>query len=177
MLQLSAHVAPCVVKLVGRFSSAATDRQRSVSLVPTSVRANQVNALQVMTIAIKRYSTPANRGFAYGLFYTVMNLAALANGILVDYLRIWLCDGFNITSLPDDHWLNNGNRLVVASGAVTSVIGLGVSLCFRRGELTGVQREVAMIASLELDQADIVSSPLAAEHEAEPRLSRYAVTP
>jgi MFS family permease len=136
----------------------------------TVMPASGALGVPVMTIAIKRYSTPANRGFAYGLFYTVMNLAALANGFLLDFLRVWLCDGFNVTSLPPEHWLNDGNRLIVASGAVTSLAGLCISFCFRAGERS-TQHEIAMVASLELDQVDIVSSPLARPSQ-EPVLSR-----
>jgi MFS family permease len=42
----------------------------------------------VMTIAVKRFTTPLNRGFAFSLFYTLMNLAALSQGVLMDVFRI-----------------------------------------------------------------------------------------
>lgn len=91
---------------------------------------------------------------------------ALIVGFTVDYLRIELCNGFNIKSLPADHWLNDGNRLIVASGAVTSLFGLGVSLCFREGERTSAQRAVALAAVMQMpDDLAAARSPLALDHE------------
>jgi hypothetical protein len=44
--------------------------------------------LPMLTVAIKRYTHSANRGFAFGLFYSVMNIAAFASGILVDAITL-----------------------------------------------------------------------------------------
>lgn len=86
-------------------------------LLYTAVPAAVSLGVPVMTIGVKRYTTVQNRSIAFGVFYALMNVAALVNGLLMDYLRITLCHGFNIASLGPDHWLNSGNRLIMASGA------------------------------------------------------------
>ena len=45
--------------------------------------------IPVLTTGIRRYTTTTNRGFAFGLFYVVMNIAALVSGPIVDILSIW----------------------------------------------------------------------------------------
>ena len=80
--------------------------------------------IPVMTIAVKRYTSPKARSMAFGLFYTVMNVAALINGIALDALRRWLCHGITILGVS----LSDGNRVVVASGAVAAAVALVVSL-------------------------------------------------
>lgn len=80
--------------------------------------------IPVMTIAVKRYTSPKTRSMAFGLFYTVMNVAALINGIALDALRRWLCHGITILGVS----LSDGNRVVVASGAVAAAVALVVSL-------------------------------------------------
>jgi hypothetical protein len=44
--------------------------------------------LPMLTVAIKRFTKHSNRGFAFGLFYSVMNVAAFFSGILVDAITI-----------------------------------------------------------------------------------------
>ena len=57
-----------------------------------------------------------------------MNVAALVQGLLLDVFRLKFQDGFHIGSLDSDHVLNNGTRLFVASGAITSIAGLMITL-------------------------------------------------
>eukprot|EP01035_Chromulina_nebulosa_P007795 gene7795-10534_t len=40
--------------------------------------------IPMLTVGIKRLTTPINRGFAFGLLYTVMNVAAFISGPIVD---------------------------------------------------------------------------------------------
>ena len=40
--------------------------------------------IPMLNVAIKRYSTLKTRGFAFGIYYSVMNMAALVSGPLVD---------------------------------------------------------------------------------------------
>ena len=47
--------------------------------------------IPMLTIGIKRYTTKKNRGFAYGLFYAVMNIAALVSGPVVDFFNVVVC--------------------------------------------------------------------------------------
>ena len=45
-----------------------------------------------------------------------MNVAALLCASILDLFRIKLRHGFNIDSLPDNHVLNDGNRLLLLMG-------------------------------------------------------------
>ena len=71
----------------------------------------------VQTIAIKRFTTEGNRGFAFSLFYSFMNMAALLCASVLDLFRVRLRHGFNIASLPATHFLNDGTRLLLFMGA------------------------------------------------------------
>mmetsp|Transcript_133192 Transcript_133192/g.414135 ORF Transcript_133192/g.414135 Transcript_133192/m.414135 type:complete len:333 (+) Transcript_133192:391-1389(+) len=68
----------------------------------------------------------AARGFAFGLFYAVMNIAALVSGLLVDCLEMRLASGW--TALGT-HF--SARRLILLTGSATSVVGLLVSFFFR----------------------------------------------
>ena len=43
--------------------------------------------IPVMSTGIRRHTTLENRGFAFAIFYSVMNIAALTSGALVDVFR------------------------------------------------------------------------------------------
>jgi POT family proton-dependent oligopeptide transporter len=47
--------------------------------------------IPMLTIGIKRYTKKANRGFAYGLFYAIMNIAALVSGPVIDFFNVLIC--------------------------------------------------------------------------------------
>ena len=70
----------------------------------------------VQTIAIKHFTTESNRGFAFSLFYSFMNMAALLCASVLDLFRVRLRHGFNIESLPANHFLNDGTRLLLFMG-------------------------------------------------------------
>ena len=40
--------------------------------------------IPMLNVAIKRYTTTKTRGLAFGIYYSVMNMAALLSGPLVD---------------------------------------------------------------------------------------------
>jgi MFS family permease len=46
----------------------------------------QCLGIPVLTVGVRRYTTSENRGFAFGLYYVVMNVGALVAGMLVDAL-------------------------------------------------------------------------------------------
>ena len=56
------------------------------------------------------------RGFAFSLFYSFMNMAALLCASVLDLFRVKLRHGFNIASLPANHFLNDGTRLLLFMG-------------------------------------------------------------
>ena len=50
---------------------------------------------------IRRYTNEHSRGFAFGLFYVVMNVAALFSGPVVDVLTIWYKGDDDLTSMDE----------------------------------------------------------------------------
>ena len=58
----------------------------------------------------------SNRGFAFALFYAVMNIAALSVGVVLDFFRITIKRGLGIASLPETSVLNSGMRLFILTG-------------------------------------------------------------
>lgn len=99
----------------------------------------------VMTIAVKRYTPPGARSLAFGLFYTVMNVAALAAGFIVDGLRTLACRTLGAASGGTGSMLmHDSNRLVIASGALTSAVALIVTAFLSRAvEAEALERERA----------------------------------
>jgi len=82
--------------------------------------------IPVLSMGIKRYTTPARRGFAFGLFYTVMNVAALVSGLLVDCLEFQFRSGCTILGTR-----YSARRLILLTGTATSAVGLVISFFFR----------------------------------------------
>eukprot|EP01039_Chlorochromonas_danica_P000367 gene367-396_t len=78
--------------------------------------------MPMLTIAIKRYTTSENRGFAFGLYYAAMNVAALATGPVVDF--------FNIVLQPGGKW--SGNRLVILSNTFIYLTSLFITYFYLR---------------------------------------------
>ncbi len=77
--------------------------------------------IPVLTLAIRRYTNTTNRGFAFGLFYSVMNVGALLSGVVVDGLAMNMPDG-PVFGLSVHRW-------VFATGAICSVAMLLLALC------------------------------------------------
>ena len=60
----------------------------------------------------------ANRGLAFSLFYTVMNVGSLMTGLLLDFFRIQLPKGLNIAAFGPGTLLNSGLRLLLLVGTM-----------------------------------------------------------
>ncbi|KAK9826871.1 hypothetical protein WJX81_002389 [Elliptochloris bilobata] len=121
-----------LVSIVGRYVVAATHSKTTLLLSwlgPVTIAGSL--GTPVLTIGIKRYTTPTSRGFAFSLFYSCMNIAGLGCGVVLDFFRVRLRHGFNIASLPADSLLNDGSRLLLASTSVASVLALMISLALR----------------------------------------------
>ena len=114
--------------------STATSKTFLYILLYTLLPAAASLGVPVMTIAVKRYTPAASRSLAYGLFYTVMNVAALASGFVVDGLRAFVCTAPADASRGGTAGMlmHDSNRLVVASGALTSAVAFGVALFLSR---------------------------------------------
>lgn len=83
----------------------------------------------VLTIAIKRLTANADRTVSFGIFYAMMNVAALVSGIAIDALRLGLPGGLS----PGDPTsvLASPIRVVVASTVISSIVAVAVSSRFR----------------------------------------------
>ena len=94
--------------------------------------------IPVLTVGIRRYTTNENRGFAFGLFYVVMNIGALIAGPLVDALTIYYndkeTDGI-VTDLDTNSttstWAMTSNRAIILSGIVANFIAVFVAFSVR----------------------------------------------
>jgi len=95
--------------------------------------------IPIMTIAIKRYTNSRNRTFAFSLFYSMMNVAALMAGPAVDISRNLFRDGvtWDLRFLGIEHVLKlTGLRIVVFSSAMaTAAICLVVLFGIREVEV------------------------------------------
>lgn len=99
---------------------------------------------KVLTIGIRRYTLKSNRGFAFGLFYVIMNVAALLSGPAVDICtKLYKKDDNDEgTSEPTENgiyipkeWSLTGYRLVLLTCIVANVVGVLVSLAVREIKL------------------------------------------
>jgi len=52
--------------------------------------------IPMLNVAIKRYTSTNTRGFAFGIYYSVMNMAALVSGPLVDAFNVGFGHGMTI---------------------------------------------------------------------------------
>ncbi len=96
--------------------------------------------IPVLTVGIRRYTNENNRGFAFGLFYVIMNLAALLSGPTVDLCTIYFennRDGGNdqgqdqnqrVLDEGTPEWTFSGYRLIVLIGIVANIAACLISL-------------------------------------------------
>ena len=114
--------------------------------------------IPVLTVGIRRYTNEENRGFAFGLFYVVMNVGALVAGPLVDALTLYYndkhhkgSDGESIVHIDEDKhdidgfatqgsstiaaaaasWAMTTNRAIILSGVVANFIAVFVAFTVR----------------------------------------------
>ena len=102
--------------------------------------------IPVLTTGIRRYTTESNRGFAFGLFYVIMNVAALLSGPIVDVFTILykVDDDENATNengnnenddgSDDDiakSWAMTSYRAIIATGVIANIIACLVTFTVR----------------------------------------------
>ena len=104
--------------------------------------------IPVLTVGIRRYTNEENRGFAFGLFYVVMNIGALIAGPLIDALTIHYNDmqprDGNSNGLTEEDanavatvasssstWVMTSNRAIILSGVVANFIAMFVAFSVR----------------------------------------------
>lgn len=95
--------------------------------------------IPVLTTGIRRYTNEFNRGFAFGLFYVVMNVAALCSGPTVDMLTIWYKgndgkndnEGGESADVKSSEWSLTSYRAIILTGIVSNLIACAVSFTVR----------------------------------------------
>ena len=85
----------------------------------------------VMTIAIKRLTSATDRTVSFGIFYAMMNVAALLSGVAIDALRLGLPHGLVGRDGDPNDAMASPVRVVVASTIVTSLVAAFVAARFR----------------------------------------------
>jgi len=109
--------------------------------------------IPVLTTGIRRYTTASNRGFAFGLFYVIMNVAALLSGPVVDMCTILHKDKNNAeadsnddagSNVEDDgalpEWSLTGYRIVILTGIIANVLAVLVAFTVREIKLDDKQQ-------------------------------------
>ena len=89
--------------------------------------------IPVLTTGIRRYTHKSNRGFAYGLFYVIMNLASLLAGPVVDFFTIWYNneeENGSITTTASG-WTMTNHRAILLTGIITNVFACIVTFTVR----------------------------------------------
>lgn len=94
--------------------------------------------IPVLTVGIRRYTNEHNRGFAFGLFYVIMNFAALLSGPTVDLCTIYFENNRNDNNANDrvldgvddeaNEWRFSGYRLIILIGIIANIAACLVSL-------------------------------------------------
>ncbi|KAL7461974.1 hypothetical protein ACHAXS_006435 [Conticribra weissflogii] len=102
--------------------------------------------IPVLTVGIRRYTNDENRGFAFGLFYVIMNVGALVAGPLVDVLTIYYKGGGSSEGDDDfgndnnddaavasstSKWAMTTNRAIILSGVVANFFAVFVAFSVR----------------------------------------------
>lgn len=122
---LGVRASLLVGAIVGAFSrfvmALTTSKKTAVLMLYTLLPFAECLGIPIMTIGIKRYTNARNRTFAFSLFYSMMNVAALCAGPLVDLSRTFFGDGITIHLAPLGHDIRfTGLRLIILSSAFST---------------------------------------------------------
>jgi POT family proton-dependent oligopeptide transporter len=93
--------------------------------------------IPVLTTGIRRYTREEARGFAFGLFYVIMNVAALLSGPIVDLLTIRY-KGPDVEEETDDaedefpkEWSLTSYRAIILTGILANVAACIIAFTVR----------------------------------------------
>jgi proton-dependent oligopeptide transporter, POT family len=113
-----------VVGAGARFVLAFTRSHRTAQIMLyTALPFSECLGIPIMTIGIKRYTNAHNRTFAFSVFYSMMNVAALCAGPLVDLSRSRFSAGVLLDLRPfglDGTLQLSALRIIVLSSAVAA---------------------------------------------------------
>lgn len=121
---LGVRASLLVGAIVGAFSrfvmALTTSKRTAVLMLYTLLPFAECLGIPIMTIGIKRYTNARNRTFAFSLFYSMMNVAALCAGPMVDLSRKFFGDGITIHSALGHDIRFTGLRLIIFSSALAT---------------------------------------------------------
>jgi len=132
-----------VISLISRiFIFVTTSRKVLLANLCLLLPMGNCLGIPVLTTGIRRYTNESNRGFAFGLFYVIMNVAALTSGPVVDMLTIWYkgedkdagegnAEGGGDDSASDGEWSFTSYRAIILTGLVANVMACLVTLTVR----------------------------------------------
>ncbi|KAL7440187.1 hypothetical protein ACHAXM_007223 [Skeletonema potamos] len=160
-----------------------TCTSKNVLLFCTLVALPLANCLgiPVLTIGLRRYTNNENRGFAFGLFYVVMNVGALIAGPLVDVLTRHFNNNGDSSSeeggdddaaaaaaggggeyedvttiAATDEWAMTTNRGIILSGVIANFFAVFVAFSMREIKVDSNAHVPSAIASDDMDDGSIV---------------------
>jgi len=99
--------------------------------------------IPVLTIGIRRYTHESAMGFAFGLFYVIMNVAALLSGPIVDLLTIRYKGADERDETDDgssqDVWTLSSYRAIIMTGIFANLIACGIAFTLREIKVEAVE--------------------------------------
>lgn len=104
-----------------------TSRVLALTLLFTVLPFSESLGIPIMTIGIKRYTNDSNCTFGYSLFYSIMNVAALMAGPIVDFFRNIFSDGYSLYIPGYGLVYLSALRMVVITSAISSACLLIIS--------------------------------------------------
>ncbi|PXF47911.1 hypothetical protein BWQ96_02297 [Gracilariopsis chorda] len=112
-----------IIGAASRFIMAVTlSRKIAVLMLYSLLPFAECLGIPIMTIGIKRYTSSHNRTFAFSLFYSMMNVAALCAGPLVDLARRLFGEGVTVDMYAFGPVRLSGLRLVILSSAIATAL-------------------------------------------------------
>lgn len=125
-----------LLSLIARiFILLTTSRQWLLFHIYLTLPMGNCLGIPMLTVGIRRYTNEINRGFAFGLFYVIMNVAALVSGPVVDILTIWYNKGDTVDADDDvsavKAWSLTSYRAIILTGVIANVVACFVSFTVR----------------------------------------------
>jgi len=129
------------ISLLGKVLMFASNSTGMLLLSVSILALGNSLGIPVLTVGIRRYTTDTNQGFAFGLFYVIMNIGALLSGPTADFCTI-LYKGEqrdeNDDGEENKEWQLSGYRLVILLGIFANVIACIVAFTMQEINVVSV---------------------------------------
>ena len=151
-----------VISLLAKFLIFSTTSRVTLCFAMVLLSFGNSMGIPVLTVGIRRYTTEANRGFAFGLFYVIMNVAALLSGPAVDYCTIIYEENRGDRNLDQgqgyevQEWSLTGYRLVVLLGIFSNIAACFVSLAVKEIKVGNIQNGTQEFQPIKGNAIDIL---------------------